>query len=83
VGARNLRVGVTEGLNYLDYLHQEMRERMGEVHPQKNFQHHAVSHLAAQARSQGCAFFSETAGRQAGIAEVERTGVVGSNSGHS
>ncbi len=78
VGVKNLWVEETEGRNHLDYLHQEMREMMGEVSLQKNLQHRAGSHLVARGYA-----VSERAGHQARIADEEKTGVVGSNSAHT
>ena len=82
MGVTNLRVGERVDLNCLDYHHREMRGKMGEVRLQKSFQHHAGSHLAGRARSQGHAI-SERAGHQASAVEVEKTGVSGNNNGHS
>lgn len=82
MGVTNLRVGGREGLNCLDYHHQEMRGKTGEVSLQKSFQHRAGSRLAARARSQGGAV-SERAGHQARVVGVTKTGVAGNNSVHS
>jgi hypothetical protein len=82
VGVKTLRVEKTEGPNYLDYLHQEMRGMMGEVSLRKSFQHRMESRRAARARSQSHALL-EMAGHQARIVDEERKGVPGSKSGHS
>jgi hypothetical protein len=46
VGVKSLRVEKTEGLNYLDHLHQEMKGGTGEVSLRKSFQHQVGSRRA-------------------------------------
>lgn len=83
MGVTNLRVGVREGLNCLDYHYQEMRGKMEEEESlQKSPQHHAGSHLAVRGRSQGRAA-SERAGHQARDVEAAKREVAGNNSAHS
>jgi len=78
----SLRVEETEGLSYLDHLHQEMRGRTGEVSLRESFQHRVGSRRAARARSQG-RDLSERTGHQARIVDEERKGAPGSNGAHS
>ena len=74
MGGKSLRVEETVGLNYLDYLHQEMKGRTEEVSLRKSFQRHLGSHQAARARREGCAL-SERAGHQAMTVDEGRKGV--------
>jgi hypothetical protein len=78
VGVKSLQVEETEGLNYLDHLHQEMKGTMGEVSPWKSFQHRVESRRAVRARRQGRAL-SAGAAR---IVDEEKKGEPVSNGAH-